>query len=413
MMSAGRDSRADAGQKKKMNKDNLRKAIRLRHELHQHPELSCQEEWTREHLKEFLRQNTRLRIVDKGRWFYAWYDPAGREHGNQLSDKPGGETCGDPCDKPGKKYGIAFRADFDALPIRDEIDADYRSVNKGIGHKCGHDGHAATLAALALEIDAEGADREVYFLFQHGEETGAGAKECMEIFQEHEIGEIYAYHNMPGIPGGTAAVKSGTIHFASKGLSLYFTGRESHASLPEEGINPSYAAARVIRLIEKLSERKDFASLVLITIVQVNIGKNAFGTAAGEGVLRITLRAGYEDELAAVQASIIAAAAEESRKASIRFSFEESDVFPETVNDPESVEKVVRVCKTLDIPVIEMNEAFRASEDFGHFLKKCRGCIFFIGDGEKGPKLHTRSFDFPDEIIGPATDLMKGLISAG
>ena len=419
----------------KMKQENLQKAIVLRRELHRHPELSGREEWTREHLKVFLRRNTSLRIVDRGRWFYAWYNPASRDggHGNDRGGDrraDGGDGLGDdngrgdrqdngsgpgykPAARSANKPGIAFRADFDALPIHDDIDADYRSVNEDVGHKCGHDGHAATLAALALEVDREGADRNVYFLFQHAEETGEGAKECLDLFAEHEISEIYAWHNMPGICLGTAAVKSGTMHFASKGLSMYFTGKESHASLPEEGINPSYAVARIIRIIEELSERKDFAGLVLITIVQVDIGKEAFGTAAGEGVLRITLRAKYEDELAAVQKSILAAAEEESRKASLDFSFEESDVFFETVNDPESVDKLKKVCEVLDIPVIDVEKPFRASEDFGQYLKECRGCIFFIGDGEESPKLHTREFDFPDAIIEPAVELMKGLIAAG
>ena len=48
-------------------------AVRLRHELHQHPELSLEETWTRRHLMDFLKANTRLEVVDKGRWFYAHY----------------------------------------------------------------------------------------------------------------------------------------------------------------------------------------------------------------------------------------------------------------------------------------------------------------------------------------------------
>ena len=48
-------------------------AVRLRHELHQHPELSLEETWTRRHLMDFLKAHTRLEVVDKGRWFYAHY----------------------------------------------------------------------------------------------------------------------------------------------------------------------------------------------------------------------------------------------------------------------------------------------------------------------------------------------------
>lgn len=114
-----------------MKKENLEKILTLRHDLHRHPELSMEESWTRGHLMDFLREHTRnLEIVDQGRWFYALYRA------------------------PSPRGTIAFRADFDALPIEeDRPDLPYASTVPGVAHKCGHDGHAATLAGLALEVD--------------------------------------------------------------------------------------------------------------------------------------------------------------------------------------------------------------------------------------------------------------------
>ena len=41
-----------------MEKKNLALAKQLRHELHQHPELSNEEVWTKQHLVDFLKANT-------------------------------------------------------------------------------------------------------------------------------------------------------------------------------------------------------------------------------------------------------------------------------------------------------------------------------------------------------------------
>ena len=125
-----------------MDKKNLELAVQLRRELHAHPELSYQETWTKQHLMDFIKNNTKnLRIEDRGRWFYAVYEAG--------PDKP----------------SVAFRGDFDALPIDESAcDFPHKSTVPGVAHKCGHDGHAASVAGLALEVDQNGCDKNVYFL---------------------------------------------------------------------------------------------------------------------------------------------------------------------------------------------------------------------------------------------------------
>ena len=58
-----------------MNKDIFVKTLKLRHQLHQNPELSGEEVETRKRIKKFLQDNSNLEIVDKGLWFYAKYEP--------------------------------------------------------------------------------------------------------------------------------------------------------------------------------------------------------------------------------------------------------------------------------------------------------------------------------------------------
>lgn len=56
-----------------------------------------------------------------------------------------------------------------------------------------------------------------------------------------------------------------------------------------------------------------------------------------------------------------------------------------------------------------MEQGFRGSEDFGHYLKETKSAICYIGNGENYPDLHTHAYDFPDEIIETAVELFKGL----
>jgi len=56
-----------------MDQENLKKIMELRHELHANPELSNEEKETKQRLMGFIKENTDLQVVDRGRWFYAAY----------------------------------------------------------------------------------------------------------------------------------------------------------------------------------------------------------------------------------------------------------------------------------------------------------------------------------------------------
>ena len=167
-----------------MSDERLDLAVQLRHALHAHPELSGREFWTRQTLMDFLRAHTRLEVVDRGSWFYAFCKGRGA----------------------GK---VAFRADFDALPMEETLQIPHRSCCPGAAHKCGHDGHSAALALLGLTLDKEGAARDTYLIFQPAEEIGGGGEACAAFLREEiPFGAIArlvegALEALPGLPATT------------------------------------------------------------------------------------------------------------------------------------------------------------------------------------------------------------------
>ena len=370
-----------------MERDIQKKAVALRHALHAHPELSNQETWTKAYLMDFLRQNTsRLELIDRGSWFYgAFRAGAGRR-------------------------SVAFRADFDAVPVEDILDVPYVSAFPGVGHKCGHDGHSACLAALAMEVDRRGAEENVFFLFQHAEETGDGARVCRQMLAEEHVDEIFGFHNRPGVPLGTVQVRDGTIYCGSEGMILDFQGVPSHASMPELGRNPAYAIADIIRGLSQLQDPGAYRGLALATIIQVDVGERAFGTQASRGKLLLTLRSEYEDDLRRLRGAVEELAGERAAAGGLGWSVQSCDVFPNTISHPASNEKIRSVCRKLGIPLRELPAPHRSSEDFGCYTQRIPGAFFEIGSGENCPELHTVGMDFPDAILETAVDVFLGLI---
>lgn len=372
-----------------MNPQNLERAVALRHELHQNPDLSNQERPTLERVMRFLKAYTKLEVVDKGHYVYAVYR-------SPTSGKP----------------NIAFRADCDAIKVEDAIDKPYRSVKPGIGHKCGHDGHTAALAALALEVDLEGADRDVYFLFQPAEENGSGAASCLDFITDNKIDEIYAAHGHGKYyPDDTITIKYGAIQFASKGMIITMTGSPAHAANPENGRNPIYALSKLALETRDLMRNPAYKGFVLATVVQMDVGEHeAFGVMASKGRLLLTIRGENEAEMNDLDGNIRDAAMRFAEEERLTCAFEYRDVFPETRNHDVSVDKIKKACSELGYRIYETPEARRGSEDFGHYLKMTKGAIFYCSFGKDYPAIHTAAYDFDDQGIERIVEVNKKLI---
>ena len=357
----------------------------LRHQLHQHPELSLEEARTRQTIMAFLKAHTQLEVVDMGRWCYAHYVSG--------SDLP----------------GIAFRAELDALPVADNIDVPHASKIPGHGHKCGHDGHMASLCGLALELECKGADRDVYLIFQHGEEIGAGGEECAKLLSEKGIGYAYGWHNRPAMPKGMVQTMDSTMYYASKGMILHFDGMPSHASMPEAGRCPAFAIAKIVSAIPELVDRKNWEGEVFCTVIQVDVGEPAFGTQASRGELLLTIRGQYEREMDALQAKLEELAEAFANADGLTWNVRFCDEFPESANHPDATKRIREAAKKLGFAYREAPHPYRGSDDFGYYPKLACGAMFEIGSGEDCPPIHTVHYDFPDDILPVAVDLMREL----
>jgi amidohydrolase len=363
-----------------MSPEYLQIITELRHCLHRHPELSGRESETIRILEDFLSRNTAFEVEDRNGWFYAI-----------LRGKPGADAVG-------------FRADLDALPIEETIPIPYGSEVPGVSHKCGHDGHCAALCGLALELSRRDPEKTIYLVFQPAEEIGAGGKACAEQVRELGIREIYAFHNLGGYPEGTLIYRKGLTQPASEGLSIRFCGRASHASAPEEGKNPAGIIAETVLFAERMLERK-WEGMVLATVTGMAAGTGDFGISAGSGSLKLTLRAEQEEEMKALEREIVAFARNRAGEKGITTEVQISDYFPETRNRAEALEKALRAAERAGLPALEMQAMWRASEDFGYYLKEIPGAMVYIGNGETWPALHTQEYDFNDRILEKAVDL--------
>lgn len=349
------------------------KITALRAQLHACAEVSGREVVTKRTLMDFLRSHASLELVDLGVGFYA-------AHREAESGRP----------------AVALRADYDALA----------TPEGGAAHLCGHDGHAAALCAVALELEGKTIGRSVFLLFQGAEETGAGAEPCCALFERESVGEIYGAHNLPGFPLGQVITRAGTFACASRGITLRFTGKPAHAAYPETGISPAPAVGQLLVDLPLLAAPAQYRGMTLCTVIGVQMGEKAFGAAAESAELWLTLRGEHDDDLSSLRRSVLSRARLLAENAQLDFSFEEQDVFPATENDALCASRVLRVCRGS-----LLHDPMRWSEDFGHYLRLCRGAFFGIGAGEDHPQIHTEHYEYPDALLGPTARAFWALLT--
>lgn len=354
--------------------------VEARQTLHELAELPGEESRTRACIRDFLRRHTTLTVIDRGSWLYARHDE-------------GAETT------------TVVRADHDAVP-----------TPEGPRHLCGHDGHTAALLGLALLLEGVTVRKNVILLFQHAEETGAGGADCCELFAlEGLTGEnarIIGCHNIPGEPLGTVLFRRGTFACASCGLDVHLTGSPTHAAYPENGVNPSAAAARLALELPAIAAQtaEKYGCMTLATVVGMKTGERAFGVAASEGRLWVTLRA----ETAAAFKELNTRADEAVRSAAVadglRFTADREDLFPATENDDDLQDALEAACRVNGLPYKYLDVPFRWSEDFGHYGQHIPACFFGVGAGLDTPPLHTETYTYPDKLAPITAELFLSFL---
>ena len=299
---------------------------------------------------------------------------------------------------------VMVRAELDGLPIEELSEAPHRSAVPGKAHLCGHDGHMAILAALARGLGRQRPRRgRAILMFQPAEEDGSGAA---AVVADPRFGEIapdlaFALHNLPGMPFGKAAIIEGPVSCASRGMRIVLTGKTAHASMPEFGVSPVDAMARLMPALTALGRvGPTVEGFTLVTVTHARIGEPAFGIAPAHGEIWATLRTLTDAGMEGLRARSEHLAEQAAREHGLGVRITYHDVFRHNENAPEAVAHLRRALEAEGVPYDRGDLPMRPSEDFGHFGANAPAAMFFLGAGETCPSLHNPDYDFPDDLIG-------------
>jgi amidohydrolase len=310
-----------------------------------------------------------------------------------------------------------LRADMDALPIDEENDVPYRSVNAGTMHACGHDGHVAMLLGAARIVTARRNEvgGRVCFVFQPAEEGKGGARAMVHdgLIERFGIERAYGLHLASAHPAGQVGFREGPFYASSDSIEIVVEGKGGHGASPHLSVDPVFVASQFVVAVQQVVSRQiDPIEPAVVTIGAIN-GGTTHNVIPSRVRLLGTVRA-FDAEVRTKMAERIERVLRGVCEASgASYSFAYIWRYPVTSNDVAQT----RYARTLAERVIGARDVaevpkLMGAEDFSFFAERVPACFFTIGSNGGAASAfphHHGSFDIDESALGNGVRMMVAL----
>jgi amidohydrolase len=353
--------------------------IELRHQIHQHPELSNRE-------------------VETSKLVAAQLRALG------LDVQTGIARTGVVGILKGRRPGpvVAVRSELDALPVteatslpfKSTVRSTYNGQDVGVAHACGHDIHIAAILGVATVLASmrDQLPGTVMFIFQpaeegapRGEEGGAELMLKEGLFSKLKPDAVFGMHSSGTLDVGQFHYSPGPTAAADTNFRITFHGKQAHGAFPQDSIDPVVMAAEAVTALQTIRSRNlsPYDPAVLsVTMIHAGVRENIIpDTATLGGTIRV-----FDDKVVVqikhrIQEIVQGIAQGAGGSAEVEFFGE----VPVLISNPALVKRMVPTLERVaGAANVQQFPPIMAADDFAYFAQLAPAFFFMFGTQKPG-----------------------------
>lgn len=298
---------------------------------------------------------------------------------------------------------ILYRADMDGLPIKEENEHEFISLEEGKMHACGHDGHVAVALGVAniMSKYRERIKGRVKFVFQPAEEGAGGALAMIKegILDDEPVPDYgVGIHLWQPLELGKVGVAKEAIMSGSSVFEIELRGKGGHAAMPHTTIDPVSCAGQLITALNTIVGRRmnamDGAVVLSVTGLQTSTMRHNITPETVKIVGTFRTFNAYTSELLEQHVIDVSRSVCESVDCTAKVHVKHLTI--PLVNNPEVVDRMRNALLRVVSPeALDKKAKTMASEDMSYVLEDVPGMFFFIGCRDPKNPNHQYSHHHP------------------
>lgn len=370
--------------------------IKIRHTLHENPELS---------FKEFNTAKLICSALDELGIKYT----SGIAGTGILAEIYGLMPLGS------SSKTVLLRGDMDALPVKENTGLPFSSKCDNVMHACGHDVHTSIILCCAAVINRlkNRFSGCVKFMFQPGEETSGGAEPMIRagILENPKVDSCAALHIEPSLRVGEARFKPGSAYSSPDEFEIKIIGKGGHGAQPHLCIDPIVIASEIISGLQTIASRIiDPFEPAVVSVCAVH-GGDAYNVIPDTVTIGGTARSFNLATRDMLDSEIESTVKSVCKRYGASYKYKFDRLFPPLINDEETILRLKDSAeKYLNGNIIVGGDPTTAGEDFAYLPMHIKNsALFWLGcteaDDEPHP-LHSDKLIVSDSCIEYGAEIL-------